>query len=334
MKNTTIVFTEPHHVALESEDLNFNAEGDRVLIETEYSLVSPGTELALYTGTHVGIDDPANKFAKYPFYPGYATVGRVVDAGPDAGLAPGDRVFALARHARYSAVSARNKYLPVVRLSDDQESRYAPFARLAAISMTALLRTHHRAGTRVAVFGMGMIGNFAAQLYTLAGCRVVGLDVVPERLEIARRTGVPDVIRSGPDCDLQEAVRESLAGDPEIVIEATGVPELTNRALELVGKLGAVVLLGSPRGNVSVDIYKHIHCKGVILTGAHEGLQGEGGLSIRREVVGSILGMIASGSVRVAPMLTHVLEATEARSCYEMLSNETDRALGILFQWK
>ena len=44
-------------------------------------MISPGTELAFYTGTHIGFKDPSVKWAEYPFYPGYASVGNFVEIG-------------------------------------------------------------------------------------------------------------------------------------------------------------------------------------------------------------------------------------------------------------
>jgi NADPH:quinone reductase-like Zn-dependent oxidoreductase len=72
-----------------------------VLIETECSFISAGTELSAYIGTR-----PAASWdgavAKYPSAPGYANAGRVLAAGSAVeGIIPGDRVFSFGRHASH-----------------------------------------------------------------------------------------------------------------------------------------------------------------------------------------------------------------------------------------
>ena len=50
------------------------------LMEIHASLISPGTELAIFEKTHRGFDGGGVSFAKYPFLPGYAAVGEVGDS--------------------------------------------------------------------------------------------------------------------------------------------------------------------------------------------------------------------------------------------------------------
>ncbi|MGY8991854.1 MAG: zinc-binding dehydrogenase, partial [Rhodospirillales bacterium] len=63
------------------------------------------------------------------------------------------------------------------------------FATLSAIAMHAVRNTGATLGERVAVIGLGLVGQLACQLLTLSGVRVVALDVDPTRIDLARQLG-------------------------------------------------------------------------------------------------------------------------------------------------
>ncbi|WP_165972391.1 zinc-dependent alcohol dehydrogenase [Paenibacillus piri] len=335
LKNTKVVFKGPLELDYETAGVDWNPDGGLALIRTEYSLISPGTELALYTGTHVGLPDPANKFAKYPFYPGYSIVGRIAAVGSEVTeFRPGDRIYTIGRHAAYNTVDTQALTVPLLKLSDSRLDEKAAFARLAAISMTSVMQTDFRIGDTVVVIGMGLIGNLAAQLYMLQGARVIAVDVVDKRLQTAHETGIEHTILSGSGVDLNERVKQITGGLlPDVVVEATGSPQLVVPALQLVRELGQVIALGSTRGHVDLNVYEYIHRKGVRYTGAHEALQNNKRFTSRLELTRYVLSMIGQGALKVNPLLTHRLAYTEAKLGYEMLLHQQDQALGVLLEW-
>src|SRR5712692_8822191 len=94
-----VVIVEPHKVEVREVDLPTPA-ANQLLVATEASAVSPGTELAVYTGTHQWLKDPALPDWKFPFRPGYSAAGTVVAVGADIrGWQPGDRVSYPGNHA-------------------------------------------------------------------------------------------------------------------------------------------------------------------------------------------------------------------------------------------
>src|ERR1700740_690775 len=93
------VIREPFQVEVREVDLPAPA-ANQILVETEVSAVSPGTELAVYTGTHQWLKDPNLPDWKFPFRSGYSAAGEVVEVGADAkGVEPGDRVSYPGNHA-------------------------------------------------------------------------------------------------------------------------------------------------------------------------------------------------------------------------------------------
>ena len=82
MQVDRLVFTAADTCEVEPVDLDERIGSQEVLIRNRLGLVSPGTELAIFTGEHRGFEDP-NHWAGYPWWPGYCNVGEVEasDAG-------------------------------------------------------------------------------------------------------------------------------------------------------------------------------------------------------------------------------------------------------------
>ena len=84
---TAVVFESPGNLSLREVSLP-DCDPSDCLVEIEYSGVSTGTERLLWNGNM-----PPFPGLRYPLVPGYESVGRVLLAGPRAGIQPGTRVF-------------------------------------------------------------------------------------------------------------------------------------------------------------------------------------------------------------------------------------------------
>jgi threonine dehydrogenase-like Zn-dependent dehydrogenase len=79
-------------------------------------------------------------------------------------------------------------------------------------------------GGSVAVLGLGPIGDMSARIALHRGLRVIGVDLVPERLDRARRRGVEALDLRNHEDDLPETIRGLTAGrGPDAVIDAVGM---------------------------------------------------------------------------------------------------------------
>src|ERR1700736_2689378 len=99
MKARQVVILEPGRVDMRKVELP-SPGPHQILVATEASAVSAGTELAVYTGTHQWLKDPNLPDWKFPFRPGYSAAGTVVDVGPGIkDWKSGDRVSYPGNHA-------------------------------------------------------------------------------------------------------------------------------------------------------------------------------------------------------------------------------------------
>jgi len=263
MKNPTLVFTAAREVAVQDRPLPELSSDEAVRIRTETSILSAGTELACLRGTEF--------WAPFPFVPGYGSVGTVEAVGAAVtAFAPGDRVFTYGRHEAYSLANTVTTKIPA-----DLAGEEAVFARMAAVAVTALRVSDVSFGDPVAVLGLGLVGNLAAQIFTLAGCEVIGVDLDETRRTIAGKCGIAHTLAPGDD--LREAITELTAGRKcRSVVDATGVPAVIAGAPALAGPGGELILLGSPRGVYETDLvpflnYSHLAGFGnITIKGAHE----------------------------------------------------------------
>ncbi len=244
MQATRAVVTEPYTTIAQSYDLA-DPGPSQILIETEASGVSPGTELAIYTGIHQWLKDPTNTWAKFPFIPGYSAVGRVLAVGTDVTrFSAGDRVVWPGRHESHALVQAEGPTADVWPINNQVPASSAALLSLARFPFSALVQSSRILGQSVAVLGLGLIGQIALRLYNAAGAYpLIGVDSVPGRRAWAEATyGIRTIDPKAGDS--LATIREMLDGArPDVVVDATGVPAALQDALRLVADGGQVVLM-------------------------------------------------------------------------------------------
>lgn len=342
MRNHYVRFTAPDQVELAEEEVSADElKPGEALVRAEYSIVSSGTEGAGFT--NLVAEMPTVRPQPPPSYPrrtGYGHLGEVVAVGPNTDqVRVGDRILTFSNHGSLATANVGRFALPVPR---EIPGRLAVATRMAGVSITALRSSSVQPGDRVVVIGLGLVGNFAAQLFQLAGARVLGLDVSPARLEVARKCGIREVHNSA-DGDPIAAVRE-WSGDgegAEIVVEAIGRSELVMQAVEMTRRHGETILLGSPRARVTADVtpmLTRIHLLAIRMIGALEWTYPipsdaeRARFTIRRNYE-EILGWIASGKLVVDPLISHVLSPRQCAEAYAGLTQHKDEYTAVVFDW-
>src|SRR5688572_16588236 len=153
-----VCWPEPRRAVLETFAVQAPGPGE-VLLAAERTLISPGTERAFFLGL-------PNAATKFPSYPGYNSVGRVLAVGEGVeGLVPGDRVAAAAAHASHARVRT-DRCAPV---PDGLDPEAAVYFYMASIALQGVRKARVELGEAVAVLGLGLIGNLALQLARLQG---------------------------------------------------------------------------------------------------------------------------------------------------------------------
>ncbi|MDE2932222.1 MAG: zinc-binding alcohol dehydrogenase [Chloroflexota bacterium] len=327
MKIQSLVFPGKDQCLVEATTIPDNPGTGEVLIRNRLSLISAGTELAMFTETHRGFAEADFSYASYPFRPGYAVVGEVVAAGDGVSdLAPGTRVFHRSRHATHALLS-HDVVLPVPEGVPDS---HVPFIAMLQIAMSAPRQAPVYFGENVLVIGMGLVGNLCAQLCASAGAgRVAAADLAAPRLAQALACGA-DVVFDLSEKPLADWLPEFGPRGANYVVEAVGSGPTIDLALKAAARHGRVVLLGSPRDKLELDPYFDIHRTGVHVIGAHASTVDA---ATREQDMPFLWSLLATGRINVEPLISHVLPYTEGQKAYEGLRDRKDEFLGVLLEY-
>ena len=331
MNAKSVVFTMPKTVEIQNRELA-DVTADKVLIKTEYTVVSGGTERAYLMGMQ-------NTSQKFPTTIGYCGIGHVLEVGSDVtDLVPGDRVLVYhGRHASHSLVS-RNRLTKVT--DNDLDSLDAVFTVIASMGLGGVRRLELELGESAMVIGLGLLGIFSVQFCRLSGANpVIAVDLNPERRALALELGA-DYALDPTEPNFIDTVMK-LTGDKGInaCVEVTGASAAMQLALNCASRQGRISLLGCTRvSDNSVDYYSQVHKPGVKLIGAHNMVRPQVDSYphcwTHHDDCRAILGLMSSGRLQVGPIRSRVISAMEAPLIYSELVNNKDFPMGTVFDWR
>ena len=330
MKTKKIVFVEKHNAQLLEAEIP-DIKDDEVLVETEYTVVSGGTERA-------GILGMPNTGARFPRSSGYSGIGRVLEIGKAVTtVKPGDRV--LIYHGVHAKLNVRPETKVTKIIHDSLPSPEAALTIIASMGLGGVRKLELEIGESAMVMGLGLLGIFSVQFLRLGGAYpIIAADLNPERRELALSLGA-DYALDPSDADFVEKVKEITRGKGvRATVEVTGVSAALKTALECAARQGRISLLGCTRvSDCGIDFYSQVHKPGVTLIGAH---------NMVRPLIESyphhwthqddckvILDLIASGRIKTAPVISRIVSPTDAHDIYNQLCDDPKFPMGTLFDW-
>ncbi len=341
MTGRAAVVREANLVEIEEIEIPGPVGPNEVLVQTECTFISAGTELANFTGLDPGVRVPGS-WNHFPARPGYANCGRVIELGSAVDtLAVGDRVFTQHKHVSHHLVAVDDPNTIVVSVPEDVPSDLAAAVRMGMVAVTAPQIADIHLNDWVVVFGLGLVGNLAAQLFRLDGARVIGVDPVAARRELAQRVGIRRII--GDDMStIVDQLREITGGGAQTVVEAVGNAGVAATAIHAAAPYGELILLGSPRAPVTADLNEFlqpVHKTWVTIKGALEHrlpinptTRGHP-LSIASNAR-TILDLVSSGRLHLAELISHRLPASQIAAAYDGLLNQPDEFWGVALDWR
>jgi 2-desacetyl-2-hydroxyethyl bacteriochlorophyllide A dehydrogenase len=314
----TVVFSD-----LEAADVDSilvtGPSADEVLVQVDYSAVSIGTELSVFTG--------AVKKA-FPYFPGYSGSGTVIACGSRVeGLKPGDLVAGQFKNARICRVSSSKVFL----IPKGVDPREAAFIELGIICQQAVRKAGSLGGCPTTVVGCGIIGCM-----TLALCRAAGAGPLhavatsDSRAHIARLAGADHFWQRG----------DPRTPGSNITFEASGAAGALSACVSITNPGGKIVVLGSARtAEHGLDMHR-IASERIELIGAHVGVLADRESSsdfwTYREEGLAFLDLLQTRRLPILSLITHTVpvEANRINSFYEALGASQMKPVGALLCWK
>lgn len=341
-----------------------------VIVRPHYSLISSGTETAsIHRGGALGalaenpsyigkiLDVMKNEgpvrtarevLAKFNEYAvlGYSGAGVVVDKHdtvPDVEI--GDRVAYGGEgtgHAE-SILVGRNL---VANVPDGVPFEHACFTTLGSIALNAVRIADISLGEKVAVIGLGLVGQLIAQLARLQGGFVIATDLKADRVALARQLGADAAIVGGAELSQQvSSLTGGLGVDCAIIAAAAKSAAPCRLAVEICRDRGRIVDVGAVE--LSFPWYEsYLKEIQVFMARAY----GPGSYDASYERLGQdyplpyvrwtekrnmeeFLRLAAQGRLHIEGLITHRFPLEEAPKAYEVIMDSSQSSLAVLLNY-
>jgi predicted dehydrogenase/threonine dehydrogenase-like Zn-dependent dehydrogenase len=279
---------------------------------------------------------------------GYSSAGTVIEVGEGVtDLAVGNRVAcAGAGHAVHAEFACIPRLL-VARIPEGSavSLEEAAFSTVGAVALHGIRTADVKLGDAVSVIGLGLLGQLSVQLLKIAGCRVLGMDIAPDRAELAARLGAEAVCSSA--AEFRELCQSSTSGfgaDAVLITAETPSSEPVNLAAQIARDRAVVVAVGT----VGMDLERQLYYEKELDFRISRSY-GPGRYDAAFEQKGrdypighvrwtetrnmeAFLRFLADGKLELQPLITHRFAVDQAQTAYELISGRTpERSLGVLF---
>jgi predicted dehydrogenase/threonine dehydrogenase-like Zn-dependent dehydrogenase len=276
---------------------------------------------------------------------GYSSAGVVLAAGAlVSDLRPGDRV---ACAGSGYAVHAALNYVPAnlcARLPDTVSFESGAFGTVGSIALHGVRQAEPQIGERVAVIGLGLVGQLACRLLTVAGCSVVGIDVVPELVQRAMSSGAthgylraeldPNELPLGVrDCDAIIITAATASDDP---VKLAGALARDRARVTVIGDVGMELPRTSYYGK-ELDL----RLSRSYGPGRYDSAYEEHGLDYpigyvrwtERRNLAAFVSLIGDGRLSVEDLITARIPVEEAPVAYDQLVDAERTPLGLVLTY-
>lgn len=317
----------------------------QVRIETLYSGISAGTEGTIFRGSNVHLerhwDTQRRLFARdaapslrYPVETwGYEEVGRVIEVAPDVSdLDVGALVYGTWGHrSRHIAPADEVRWR---RLPDTLEPVAGIFSHMTAIALNGVLDADVAIGETAVVFGLGVPGQIVVQLATRSGARVVAVDPIASRRDLAQALAPGTTVMDPHATQVAEAVRDLTDGrGADVAIEASGALPALHEAIRSVAYSARVVAMGFYQGDSSGlrlgDEFHHnrVEVRSSQISGVHPSRAHRWD---RQRLVSTGMQLQAEGHLSLTPLITDVIPFGRAPEAFARLASAPDDVLQVV----
>jgi predicted dehydrogenase/threonine dehydrogenase-like Zn-dependent dehydrogenase len=347
-----------------------------VLIRTLYSVISAGTEkqmIDLAQKSYLGkakerpdlVKQVFNKIRneglwntyrnvmskiEEPMPLGYSCVGQVIGVGKGVDeFKVGDLVACAgagyANHAEYNFVP---KNL-TVKLNREDKLEESAFVTLGAIAIQGIRQAEPVFGDTVAVIGLGLLGQITVQILKAAGCKVIGLDYVEDKIKLAEQNGMDKGVILGKDNikAIIEELSNGFGADKVIITASTKSNDPIEMAAEIARDRGTIVMVGV----TGMDIpRKPYYMKELTFKfsrsygpGRYDYLYEEKGIDYpvgyvkwtENRNMQEVIRMIENDLINIKSLITHTFNIDEVLIAYEMVIDnpKKENFIGVLLKY-
>jgi len=307
METQAVVFERPGALSVRALELDDLGEND-ILVDVSWSGISTGTERMLWTGSM-----PPFPGMGYPLVPGYESVGRVREAGPESNLRAGDWVFAPGASCYGEVKGLFGGTASSIVLPDHRAVSIAPDLKESGVLLALTATAYHAiAGGDLPdlIIGHGVLGRLMARMTVALG----GSAPTVWETEPRRRSGGLGYEVMDPEADRQRPYKA--------IYDVSGKIGALDELIMRLAPGGEIVLAGFYDGDIS---FQHVPAflREARIRVAAEWKQGDLRAALR---------LVESGALSLDGLITHQQSAAEAVSAYGAAFEDPD-CLKMILDW-
>jgi len=349
------------------------AQPGKALVRTATSLVSAGTERILVDfagksllgkarsrpdlarqvfdkarreGVLTTVEAAFNRLEE-PMPLGYSSAGTIAGIGEGIqGFKVGQRVACggggYAVHAEYALIPQNL----LAALPDDVDFESAAFTTLGAISLHGFRLAEASVGEQVTVIGLGLLGLLTVAIANAAGCKVLGIDLDPNRVQLAKEMGAGVAVIRGEAEAAAQSISRGRGSDVILICADTR----SSDPVELAGTIARDKAKVVATGAVGLEIPRKVYYEKELSfinsrsygPGRYDPSYEEDGqdypIGYVRWTEGrnleSFIDLVSSERIDVHPLITHRFPIEQAPKAYDLIAGDSDQPfLGILLTY-
>ena len=345
-----------------------------VLVQNVTSLISAGTEkmvLDLAQKSMLGkakerpdlVRQVLNKVQKDGLAATFATVKARLDAPIALGYSCAGVVREVGRGAEEFSVGERvacagmnyashaeTIYVPknlTVKIPANVSFDEASFVTLGAIALQGVRTAEVKLGETIAVIGLGLLGQMVVMILKAAGCRVIGIDLDPNKIQLAIAHGADTAVARNDDAEGAVARFTNGYGADAVIITAAAD---SNDPIEFAGVIARDRAIVSMVGAVGMNVPRKVYYEKELQLrlsrsygpGRYDAQYEEGGVDYPIGYVRwtecrnmeEFLRLLSTGGVKLDKLITHRFDIAAAESAYDIITGKNKQPyLGILLTY-
>jgi predicted dehydrogenase/threonine dehydrogenase-like Zn-dependent dehydrogenase len=328
-----------------TETASIHAEGALKAVAENPSQLTKIWNVMKVQGPLKTLAEIRGKFTEYAVL-GYSGAGIIVEKHSSVtDLSLGDRVAYGGEGTGHGETIAVGRNL-VARVPNNVPFEHACFTTLGSIALNGIRIANISLGERVAIIGLGLVGQLIAQLARLQGAFVIATDLKADRVELARSLGADAAIGAGTEFEAQiKALTGGIGVDCVLIAAAAKSDAPCRVAVSICRDRGRIVDVGA----VELSFPWHeAYLKEIQILmsraygpGSYDPTYEQQGRDYPLPYVRwtenrnmeEFLRLVAQGRVQIDPLITHRFALDDAAKAYATIMEPSSSALAVLMKY-
>ena len=232
------------------------------------------------------------------------------------------------------------------RIPDNVTDEAAAFGMLGTIALHGVRCADLTFGSTVVVIGLGLLGLLTVQILKAYGCRVLALDVVPSKTELAKQLGAEFATIDSELMQQQvQTITQGQGVDAILITAATKSSEPVDLGIDWSRRGGKVVVVGVAdihpdrnemwRKEVELIVSQAAGPGSLDPAYARDDLDWPMGAVrwTQKRNLAEFLRLISAGDVNVEPLITHRYTINAAEQAYQEIMDKSAKPIGVILEY-